>query len=126
MYPGKSNGKLEPANSIEENNDRRSTPAHSDPIPASRSKTDSAQDHLPEMEIHFAELEDGSLAEMIEDPADPTKSLLAVYKDGNVQYAEQWQDRNRILVPLPRTGQMLKHVSLPAGSEPYVGLEELM
>jgi hypothetical protein len=78
------------------------------------------------MEIHFAELEDGSLAEMIEDPADPTKSLLAVYKDGNVQYGEQWRDRKRILVPLPRTGQQLKHISLPAGSEPYVGLEELM
>ena len=79
----------------------------------------------PFVEIDFAELSDGTLVEMIQSPADPTKSLLAVYKDGNVQYAEQWRDGNRVLVPIPRVDEMLKHVRLPAGSEPYVGLEEL-
>jgi hypothetical protein len=77
------------------------------------------------VEIDFAELSDGSLVEMIQDPADPTKTLLAVYKDGKVQYAKQWRDGNRILVPLPRTDEILKHVCLPAGSEPYGELDEL-
>ena len=90
-----------------------------------RSKTDSPQEHLPETEIDFAELEDGSLAEIIEDPANPTKSLLAVYKDGTVQYTEKWRHRDRVLVPVPRVGQVSKHISLPAGSEPYGGLKEL-
>ena len=78
------------------------------------------------MEIDFAELEDGSLAEMIEDPVIPTKSLLAVYKGGTVQYVEKWRNGDRVLIPLPRAGQVLKHIGLPAGSEPFVGLEELM
>jgi hypothetical protein len=78
------------------------------------------------VEIDFAELSDGSLVEMIQDPADPTKSLLAVYKDGSVQYAEQWRDGNRVLVPLPRTDEMLKHVRLPSGSEAYGEFDELV
>ena len=123
--PRKSNGKLEPANSVEKDNAHLSTSAHSGPIPASGSETDSPRDHLPEMEIDFAELEDGSLAEMMEDPVIPTKSLLAVYKGGTVQYVEKWRNGDRVLIPLPRAGQVLKHISLPAGSEPYVGLEEL-
>jgi hypothetical protein len=123
MHSGESSEKLEPANLPD--SAHLSTPAHSDRIPASDCKTDSPRDNLPETEVDFAELEDGSLAEMIEDPAIPTKSLLAVYKDGAVQYAEKWRDGDRVLIPLPRTGQVLKHISLPAGSEPYGGLAEL-
>ncbi len=88
-------------------------------------RTDSPRGNLPEIEVDFAELEDGSLAEMIEDPAVPTKSLLAVFTDGIVKYAERLQNGERFLVPLPRAGQVLKHISLPAGSEPHGGLEEL-
>src|ERR1700719_1976868 len=102
MRPRKSNGKLESANSLEKNNARLPTAGSSVPISASDSKTDSPRDHLPEMEIDFAELEDGSLAEIIEDPTIPTKSLLAVYKDGTVQYVEKWRNGDRVLIPLPR------------------------
>ena len=35
----------------------------------------------PVVEIDFAELSDGSLVEMIEDPADATKTLFAVYRN---------------------------------------------
>jgi hypothetical protein len=80
----------------------------------------------PFVEIDFAELSDGTLVEMIQSPADPTKSILAVYKDGVVQYAEQWRDGNRILVPIPRADEMLQPIRLPSGGEPDVGLEELM
>jgi energy-coupling factor transporter ATP-binding protein EcfA2 len=78
-----------------------------------------------ETEVDFAELEDGSLAEMIEDPVCPTKTLLAVYKDGNVRYVEKWRDGSRTLVPIPRHGQVLNHICFPAGCESYLGLEEL-
>ena len=88
-------------------------------------KKESNDPAAPFVEIDFAELSNGSLVEMIQSPVDPTKSLLAVYKDGIVQYAEQWRDGNRILVPVPWADEMLKHIRLPSGSEPYVGLEEL-
>jgi hypothetical protein len=78
-----------------------------------------------ETEVDFVELEDGSLAEMIEDPVCPTKTLLAVYKDGNVRYVETWRDGSGTLVPIPRYGQVLQHICLPAGCESYLGLEEL-
>src|ERR1700722_2164690 len=126
MHPRKSNEKLETANSLGKDSSRLPTHAHSVPISLNNSKPDSLQNHLPEVEIHFAELEDGSLAEMVEDPADPTRSVLAVYRDGIVQYAERWLDRNRILIPLSRTDLLLKHVRLPQGAEPYDGLEELI
>lgn len=112
------------ANLQGENDIRPSTPAYSFPIPASDSRTPS-QDHLPILEIDFAELEDGSLAEMVEDPADPGKSKLAVYTKGTVQCADKWRDRNRVLVPIPRT-DVSKHVRLPQGAEPYDRLEELI
>jgi hypothetical protein len=116
---------MAPAISLEEDCTHLPTPVHSESIP-SGSEMASPRDHLPETEIDFAELADGSLAEMIADPADPTKSLLAVYKDGAVEYTNKLRDGNRVLVPLPRAGHVLKHIGLPAGVEPYVGLQELM
>jgi hypothetical protein len=123
--PRESRGKIKPLGSLKKDNARLSTTARSDPIPPSGSKTDSPRGNLAEIEVDFAELEDGSLVEMIEDPDIPTKSLLAVYKDGAVQCVEKWRNGGRVLIPLPRAGQVLKHISLPAGSESYVGLEEL-
>ncbi len=79
----------------------------------------------PVMEIDFAELPDGSLVEMIEDPTNSAKSLLAVYKNGTVRYTEQLRDRERVLVPLSRTDLLLKHICLPQGAEPYGELKDL-
>jgi hypothetical protein len=80
----------------------------------------------PVVEIDFAELTDGSLVEMIEDPANPAKSLLAVYNNGAVRYTDELHDGNRVLVPLSRTDEMLKHIRLPQGAEPYGGLWDLI
>ena len=77
-------------------------------------------------EINFAELPDGSLVEMIEDPANPAKSLLAVYKNGTVRCTEELCDRDRVLVPLSRTDQLLRHIRLPQGAEPSGGLQNLV
>ena len=123
--PRESRGKIKPPGSLKKDNARLSTTARSDPIPPSGSKKDSPRGNFTEIEVDFAELEGGSLAEMIEDPTIPTKSLLAVYKDGAVRYVEKWRIGDKVLIPLPRAGQVLKHIGLPAGSESYVGLEEL-
>jgi len=77
------------------------------------------------VEIDFAELRDGSLVELIEDPANPAKSLLAVYNNGTLRYTEQLHDGNRVLVPLSRTDQLLRHIRLPQGAEPYGRLQDL-
>src|SRR5712692_5676460 len=78
------------------------------------------------VQIDFAELADGSLVEMIADPANPEKSLLAVYNNRNVRYTEQLHDGNRLLVPLSRNNPLLKHILLPEGVEPYDGLVNLV
>ena len=78
------------------------------------------------VQIDFAELADGSLVEMIADPANPEKSLLAVYNNRSVRYTEQLHDGNRLLVPLSRTNPLLKHILLPEGVEPYDGLVNLV
>lgn len=80
----------------------------------------------PAVEIDFAELSDGSLAEMIENPADGTKTLLAVYRNGSVQYSERVEDEGKILVPLLRADQDLKHVRLAQGTAAYGQIGDLM
>lgn len=104
---------------------RRNVQLSTGPRSAEGQKNSSRNAHLPEVEIDFAELPDGSLVEMIEDPANPTESLLAVYKDGTVQYVKRWWNGNTVLVPLPRTGPVLKHICLPTGSESHGEMEEL-
>ncbi len=80
----------------------------------------------PVVEVDFAELPDGSLIEMIEDPANPTKSRFAVYKNGMVPYAEELNDGDKVLVPLSRTNPLVRHIRLPRGAETDGGLQDLM
>lgn len=70
-------------------------------------------------EVAFAELESGSLAELVEDPRDSSRCLLAVWRRGEIEYAEIVQDRGRLFVPLPRNRAVLRHVRLPSGAQPY-------
>jgi hypothetical protein len=126
MSANEFDGKHEPANAVEGNNAHLSTPGHSGPIPKSDSQADSSVDHLPQREIEFAELQDGSLAEMIEDPTNPAKSLLAVYANGTVRYTDNLLTGSEVLVPLSRTDPVSRHVSLPQGAEAYLGLRPLM
>jgi hypothetical protein len=115
-----------PANAVEGNNAHLSTPGPFGPIPESDSQADLSQDHLPERKIEFEELQDGSLAEMIEDPINPAKSLLAVYANGTVRYTDKLQTGSEVLVPLSRTDPLLRHIVLPQGAEAYGGLRRLM
>jgi hypothetical protein len=78
------------------------------------------------VEIDFAELADGSLVEMIEHPEDPTKTYLAVYDKGSVRYTDRVPDGPRILQPLSRDDEYLRHVSLAAGAEPCGSVSDLV
>jgi hypothetical protein len=78
------------------------------------------------VEIDFAQLSGGSLVEMIEDPADATNTLFAVYDNQSVHYADRVPDGSRILVPLARADNDLKHVCLAAGVQPCGQVPDLV
>jgi hypothetical protein len=71
------------------------------------------------VQIDFAELENGSLVEIIEAPADPNHTLCAISRRGRIRLAEQVKDRGRILTPIPRAALGLSDVKLPRGTMPY-------
>lgn len=88
------------------------------PVPADDSTAAPSESRLPEQEVDFAELDDGTLVEMIEDANDAAKSLFAVYKSGSVHYAAAVERGDRVLVPVPRDRGLFKHVCLPRGAQP--------
>lgn len=95
-----------------------------------RSNTKKHSHHKPRpnkvVEVDFATLLDGSLVEMIEDPSEPTKTLLAVYSNKSVRYTDRVDDGGRCLVPLTRADNDLKHVCLAAGVQPCGPIPDLV
>jgi hypothetical protein len=81
---------------------------------------------LPKHEVDFAELEDGTLVEMIEDPNNAANSFFAVYQNGIVEYAVKVEREDRVLLPVPRDQGILKHVRLPRGAHPCHSAAELL
>jgi len=77
-----------------------------------------SESRLPEHEVDFAELEDATLLEMIEDPNNPANSLFAVYTNGAVKNVPRMECNDRVLVPVPREQGLFKHVRLPRGTRP--------
>ena len=67
----------------------------------------------PIVETDFVELEDGSLVEMIEDPVDPSKIQFAIYKAGEIRLIDKVESRQRILRPIPRNSEIVRHIRLP-------------
>jgi len=80
----------------------------------------------PIIETDFAELEDGSLVEMIEDPEKSSRTLLAIFKAGEVRYAYEHECGGQVLVPLPREREVVRHVRLPRGTMPYESVASLL
>jgi hypothetical protein len=78
------------------------------------------------IEVDFRELADGTLLEMIEDPHDATKSLLAICKNGQVRYAEKLQFGNQVFVPIPKGTEIIRHVRLAAGTKTCKSAEALL
>jgi len=71
------------------------------------------------VETDFKEFDDGSLIEMTEDPANPSRPLFAIYKDGEVRFAPRFQYREQAFVPISRARPLIGHVRLPRGVMKY-------
>jgi hypothetical protein len=93
-------------------------PSVSDLIPRNGPAVVPFETSLPKDEIDFAELEDGTLVEAIEDPNNPASSTFVVFSNGTVQFAEKMERADRVLVPVRREHGIFKHVRLPRGTQP--------
>src|SRR4029077_18099847 len=47
------------------------------------------------VETDFAELENGTLVDLVQDPGNPSRTLLAVWKDGQLRYQDQLETNGR-------------------------------
>ena len=79
-----------------------------------------------EIVTDFAEFDHGSRAETIENPTDPTKTLLAIYENGNVRLDERFQSGGRVFVPVPRDRGIFNRMRLPKGAAPYESIRSLL
>ena len=61
----------------------------------------------------FLDCKDGKLVELVEDPENPNRTLLAVWSDGKVQYVGNFEHDGRVFVPLQRNNEVLRQVRLP-------------
>ncbi len=77
------------------------------------------------VETDFTELEDGSLVEAIEDPENSSRTLLAIYKNGEVSFTDRFRYGNRVLIPIPRGQHIIRHIRLPRGVKPYCSIASL-
>lgn len=87
--------------------------AQSGPNPEARPQT---------VTTDFAELDDGTLLELVEDPADPNRTLLAVWqnpRNREVQYVREFKDGDKTFVPWRRYSPVLKSIRLPKYALPY-------
>jgi hypothetical protein len=71
-----------------------------------------------EVAIDFAELENGTRIEIIENPDDATNCLFAVCTDGNVRYERRVASGGRVFIPVARRSGILANVPLPKGVLP--------
>jgi hypothetical protein len=77
----------------------------------------------PRVEVDFKHLDDGRVVELVEDPADATKTRLAVFDSGKVYLTDAVDYCGRLLVPFGRTADGLEDISLPRGPHPYQSAE---
>ncbi len=75
--------------------------------------------------IEFSELKDGSLVDLVEDPDNPNRTILAVWKDGETTYHSQLERDGAVLIPLARNGEVFRHLRLAHSTEPYESVEGL-
>jgi hypothetical protein len=80
----------------------------------------------PIVETDFAELPDGTLLDMIEDPNNAAMTQLAVFRDGIVRYADRFETDDRIFVAIPRNTEILKHIRLARGAKSYPSAKRVL
>src|ERR1700732_5406797 len=106
---------LEPLQEKGNIKDRKRAVSHrsSDSIPAGHKDLEAPENSIREVQIDFAELENGSLVDAIEAPTDPNHTLFAIFQRGRIRLAEKVEDRGRILVPIPRSTLGFSDVKIP-------------
>jgi hypothetical protein len=77
-------------------------------------------------EVDFAELKDGTLVELVEDPKNPGQKCLAVWKDGEILFLERLEQDGRVIVPLAQNSEILGQIRFPEAVEPYESVEKLL
>ena len=80
----------------------------------------------PVIETDFAELPDGTLLDTVEDPNNPVRTLLAVYRDQRVHYVDQFEAEDKIVLPISRTSEILRHVRFSRGAKPYKSVNHVL
>src|SRR5215469_3229616 len=78
------------------------------------------------IETDFAELEDGSLVELIEDPENSSNTLFVIFDGKEAHFAHEVEYKSKLLVPILRNGKIIRHVRLPQGVKPYGSADSLL
>jgi hypothetical protein len=100
--------------------DHCSDAKHALDAPSNKSGDNSAK------EIDFAESEDGTLVELVEDSKDPGRTRLAVWKDSEVQFVDRLDQDGQVFVPMSRKNEVLRHIRLPSAVLPYESVQALL
>lgn len=79
----------------------------------------------PSIEVDFKHLDDGRVIELVEDPADATKTKLAVFDSGKVYLTDAVDHAGQRLVPIGRMTDGLGDVILPRVPYPNKSAEEV-
>ncbi len=76
--------------------------------------------------IDFAEIKDGTLIELVEDPVNLGQKCLAVWKAGEIRFLDRLEQDGRVFVPLARDNKILRSIRLPKGAESYGSVLDLI
>jgi hypothetical protein len=76
-------------------------------------------------EVDFAELQDGTLVELVEDAKHPGRTCFAVWKQGEVRFVDRLEQDGQVFVPLSRKDEVLGRLRLPSSVMPYGSVQEL-
>jgi hypothetical protein len=109
-------------------NTSRGSQKGSSPVRSKKRKSGRVDDtqRLTSTAIEFSELKDGSLIDLVEDPENSNRALLAVSKDGETTYHSQLERDGKMFVPLAREGEVFQHVQLARLAEPYESVRGLL
>jgi len=80
----------------------------------------------PITEIDFAEMQDGTLVELVEDPQNPGRKCLGVWKDGEIRFLDRLEQDGQVFVPTVQNSKILDCIRLPKSVESYKSVQEIL
>ncbi len=81
---------------------------------------------VPISETDFAELSDGTLVELVQDPSDPGQRCFAVWRNGEICFLNRLEADGRVFVPPAQNNEILDRIRLPRGVESYKSVQEIL